>query len=103
MKTKNTPSVSRRTCLGQGALGSGLLLRSLATGLPVSWLLNPERAMAQQNMQRPQTLIFSTSSAGDPVNINCPGSYVQGVTNNPHLGAQQGRFGDQRVRAAAPG
>ena len=40
-----------------------------------------------------QTLILSTSSRGDPLNINCPESYVEGVTNLPRLPSSRGRFG----------
>ena len=79
-------TVNRRQALFGGGVGVSLLLRSLATGLPPAWLSAPRFALAQQmNEDLPQILIMSTSSQGDPVNINCPGSYVDGVTNNPIL------------------
>ena len=69
-------------------------------GLPPAWF---ERHIAQaQTMQPPQTLILSTSSAGDPVNANCPGSYVEGIFNNPILESRVVSYGQTRSRAAAP-
>jgi len=62
---------------GGGALG----LRALATGLPAWYLLNPRRATAQDLQcainarANLQYLIVSTSSNGDPLNCNCPGTY----------------------------
>ena len=77
---------SRRQAIFGGGVGMGLLLRGLATGLPPAWLSAPRFARAQEmNATPPQILIMSTSSSGDPVNINCPGSYVSGVENNPIL------------------
>ena len=81
---KQTPN--RRQALLGGGVGMSLLLRGLATGLPPAWLSAPRFARAQEmNAELPQILIMSTSSSGDPVNINCPGSYVSGVENNPIL------------------
>ena len=100
---KNDTNLSRRGFLGgTAAVGSTVLLQSLATGLPVSFLLNPNSVKAQDLNANLQTLIFSTSQAGDPVNVNCPGSYVNGVTNNPLLETSQSLFGEQRVRSATP-
>jgi hypothetical protein len=62
---------------GGGAIG----LRALATGLPAWYLLNPRRATAQDLQcaiaakTNLQYLIVSTSSNGDPLNCNCPGTY----------------------------
>ena len=74
--------VSRRETLLTGLFGAGYVgLRALATGLPPWFLLNPRRATAQDlqcmlNAQNNnQYLILSTSSNGDPVNCNCPGTY----------------------------
>ena len=77
---------SRRQILAGGAIGlGGLLLRSMAIGLPPAWLSRPLNAFGQEAGQSDlQTLILSTSSAGDPINANCPGSYVEGFENN-HL------------------
>ncbi len=66
--------IGRRAFLVGGLASSGLLLRSLATGLPPEFLINPARAQVPDGL--PQTLVLATSSAGDPVNANCPGSYV---------------------------
>ena len=54
-------------------------------GLPAWYLLNPRRATAQDlqcaiNAQdNLQYLIVSTSSNGDPLNCNCPGTYEAGA------------------------
>ena len=59
--------------------GQGLGLRALATGLPVGFLQRPLTASAQDytcaDKKRAQYLILSTSSAGDPLNANVPGTY----------------------------
>ena len=100
MKKKN---ISRRRFLGGSvAASSALLLQSMATGLPLNFLLNPSVATAQSMDAELQTLIFSTSQAGDPVNVNCPGSYRNGVTNNPLLEGVRAAYGGRQVRAAAP-
>jgi len=80
---------------------AGLLLRGLASGLPPAWLARPAFA---QDAEPPQTLILSVRSAGDPVNANCPGSYVPGVAHNPAatMAARDLRLGDVATRAAAP-
>lgn len=76
----------RRALFGAGALG----LRSLATGLPVSFLLDPEKALALGTCLTPtkaQHVILNTSSYGDPLNANVPGTYgVAGVFHNPDAG-----------------
>ena len=64
------------TLLGTGAVG----LRALATGLPVSFLLNPRRALADVPEAGPcpsnaQFIIFNTSGNGDPINASVPGTY----------------------------
>jgi hypothetical protein len=62
--------------LGTGGLG----LRSLATGLPMSLLRTSPSAWAME--PRPtRRLILVASSAGDPINANCPGSYVEGLVH----------------------
>lgn len=94
-------SLHRRSILkgGVGAMSS-LFIRGLASGIPTSYLMNPSLANAQAPAQTPQTLILSTSSRGDPININCPGSYTNGVLNNPDLETAQSSFGGERHRAA---
>src|SRR5580692_8231189 len=81
---------TRRQMMLETLFGSGLIgLRSLATGLPISFLLNPRKALADagpsSNPNTPQYLIFSTSGNGDPVNTNAPGTYnVPGSTQPVH-------------------
>lgn len=99
---KRSTQHSRRTFLkrGAGAFGA-LFVNSLASGLPVSFLLNPQRAAAQAQNMTSQTLILSTSSRGDPLNVNVPGAYREGVTNNPHLETSMASFGGQPQQAAS--
>ena len=66
-----------RTLLGAGGLG----LRALATGLPISFLLDPARALANGlpacgDRAKAQFFIFHTSGNGDPLNANVPGCYL---------------------------
>ncbi|MDW8281864.1 MAG: DUF1501 domain-containing protein [Myxococcales bacterium] len=73
-------NATRRHMIQGGLFGAGLIgLRSLATGLPISFLLRPSTALAEEtacaDRQRAQYLILSTSDAGDPVNSNVPGTY----------------------------
>ena len=103
MKTSKMSHLRRRQVLMGGAAGlSGLLLRSLAIGLPPAWLAKPLSAFGQENPNNMQTLILSTSSAGDPINANCPGSYVEGVENNTLLTPVDFMLGDTATRAAEP-
>src|SRR5262245_31004438 len=74
--------ITRREGLLAGLFGAGTIgLRALATGLPTWYLLNPSRATAQDltcainAKANLQYLIVSTSSNGDPLNCNCPGTY----------------------------
>ena len=63
------------TLFGAGAIG----LRALATGLPVSFLMNPRKALADTPAPcantKAQFMIFCTSGSGDPINANVPGTY----------------------------
>jgi uncharacterized protein (DUF1501 family) len=72
---KDNSKFGRRGALAAlaGASG-GLVLQSLATGIPASVLLNPLSAKAG-DVPTGKTLILSTSSQGDPVNANIPGTY----------------------------
>src|SRR5687767_11090787 len=80
---KNEGKTSRRDVLSLGLrgglFGAGLVgLRSLATGLPLPFLLRPTEATADEacaDAARAQYLVLSTSDAGDPVNGNVPGTY----------------------------
>ncbi|MEM9488088.1 MAG: DUF1501 domain-containing protein [Myxococcota bacterium] len=67
---------SRRDLLRGCLLGAGgLAIHSLATGLPVSFLRSGRVSHAQEADRDPTYLILALSSAGDPLNANCPGSY----------------------------
>ena len=76
--------MQRRTFIESTLFGTGYAgLRALATGLPASWFLRPLPALADESQAaegvdpgKAQYLILSTSSAGDPVNANVPGSYA---------------------------
>jgi len=76
--------LTRRETLLSSLLGSGMLgLRALASGLPVSLLMNPRRALAAADAAacvggvaaKVQYFIFNTSGAGDPINSSVPGTY----------------------------
>jgi len=74
--------LTRRNALLTGLFGSGYVgLKAMATGLPAWFLANPSKATAQglactiEARENLQYLIVSTSSAGDPMNCNCPGTY----------------------------
>jgi hypothetical protein len=70
--------LNRRQLLLSSLAGAGLVgLRSMATGLPVSFLLNPKKALADGACANTgaQFLILSMSANGDALNINVPGTY----------------------------
>jgi hypothetical protein len=92
---------TRRRLLKSAVLGAGLVgLRSLATGLPKSWILGDRVAHAETTT--PQFLILATSGQGDPLNANAPGSFVNGTQNNPlpELAAASVKFGESSYQAA---
>lgn len=102
----NKLSISRRQALKTALFGPGSIgLHSLATGLPISALLNgiPNTAHAAE-LATPQYLILISNAAGDPFNANAPGSYIEGVVNNPSPALAPTDFflGDQATTAAAP-
>jgi hypothetical protein len=69
------PRLLKTTVFGSTGFG----LRALATGVPAAFLARPlaPRAEVYQCADKPraQYLILSTSSAGDPMNCNVPGTY----------------------------
>ena len=74
--------LTRREALLEALFGVGYVgLASLATGLPAWFIANPRKATAQSldcaisARDNLQYLIVSASSAGDPINCNCPGTY----------------------------
>jgi uncharacterized protein (DUF1501 family) len=74
MNQKNF-KLGRRGMLGAFAtFGGGLILRSLATGIPAKVLLDPLSASAADTPSG-KMLILSSSSNGDPFNANVPGTY----------------------------
>ncbi len=83
--------------------GARLALAAAATGVPASFLLHRRMARADEGTE-PTFTIFHTSSRGEPVNVNAPGSYVDGAQNNPapSLAATPVPLGDQTVTGAAP-
>jgi hypothetical protein len=105
-------TITRRESLLTTLFGSGLIgLRALATGLPAWYLLNPRRATAQDltcmisAQANLQYLIVSTSSNGDPLNCNCPGSYTQSGVIHPQqaeVAQTQVTLGTQAFGAALP-
>ena len=69
--------VNRRKVLMSTLCGAGYVgLRSLATGIPAAVLLEGPRALADNNASRAQFMILATSSNGDPLNANAPGTYA---------------------------
>jgi hypothetical protein len=100
--------MNRRSLLGKTLFGTGALgLRALATGLPASFLLRPLAARADDfsctDKNRAQYLIISTSSAGDPLNANVPGTYdFPDIAHSPdpRMAATDFTLGGQSVKAA---
>ncbi len=71
--------LNRRRLLQGTLVGTGLIgLRAMATGLPISFLLDPASVRAQDacaDTTGAQYLILSMSAAGDALNCNVPGTY----------------------------
>ena len=85
-----TMDASRRQFLIRTLFGAGMLgLRSLATGIPMSILADPRRALAAGSTTAcppnpAQYILFSSSGNGDPVNANVPGAYAMtGIAHPP--------------------
>lgn len=88
---------------------AGLGLRSFVTGIPLSILANPRRAMAQNNevsraaANAAQFLVISSSQSGDPLNCNVPGTYVDSAVAHPvspAMAPTNFTLGGQQVTAA---
>ncbi|BCE01176.1 hypothetical protein [Marinicellulosiphila megalodicopiae] len=103
----------RRDLLKYISTGSAtVLLRSVVSGIPAAALLTmsaPSMAANSRNEEAmpPQFLMFSMRTEGDPMNINCPGSYDSGVdvvVNNPSpkLAPVEVSLGGQIHRASTP-
>jgi hypothetical protein len=115
VKVIETPAeLSRRELIMRTLFGAGWVgLRALATGLPISFLLDPRKALATNPAGPPaacasnpaaQYLILATSGQGDPINANCPGSYVTGIGHptDPSMAATSLKLGTTQTTAAAP-
>lgn len=106
------PAFSRRDLLRTALFGAGHVgLRALATGLPVWFLAAPRRASAADMecalsaKDRAQFLIVSSSSAGDALSCNCPGTYGSSAIIHPQqaeMAATDFMLGSSSVRAAKP-
>ena len=102
--------ISRRNLLLSTLLGTGYVgLRSLATGLPASLLVNPRRALADGNVPcgagKAQFVIFNTSGLGDPINASVPGTYEDSkIVHSPDPAMAPGpiTIGGKQFTAAAP-
>lgn len=103
--TSNTGGkMTRRGVLG--ALGSGTLLRSLATGIPASVLLRPMSAAAG-GPGNARVLILSADERGGPLNANAPGTYDLPPTEifhptDPSMAATPLMLGGLSTTAAKP-
>ena len=95
----------RRKMLYTALFGAGGLgLKSLATGIPMSILARPLAARAQ-DAATTRILILSSSSAGDPINANVPGTYEDPVVehpNGPEMAPTLMTIGGQQRTAAKP-
>jgi hypothetical protein len=104
--------ITRRDMLLSTLFGAGYVgLRSLATGLPASFLLGPRRALAQgmtaacSVTDKAQFVIFNTSGAGDPINASAPGTYDDpNIVHSPDpmMAPTSIMLGGQSFMAAAP-
>ena len=86
-------------------------LRAIATGLPAALIANPRKALATVpaetcvDASKAQYVIFSTSGAGDPINTNAPGTYID--TNivhpqDPTMAPTTLNLGNGSFKAATP-
>ncbi|HWA78104.1 MAG TPA: DUF1501 domain-containing protein [Polyangiaceae bacterium] len=104
--------LKRRDALLGALFGSGYIgLRALATGLPAWFLANPSRANAQElacainAKENMQYLIVSSSSSGDPLNCNVPGTYEAPEIIHPlqpEVAATPVTLGGKTLNAALP-
>jgi Protein of unknown function (DUF1501) len=102
--------INRRDVLRASALGTLVAgLRAAATGLPAWFLANPTKASAADmactiaNLDKLQFLVASTSSAGDPMSCNVPGTYEAAGIIHPtqaEFAATPFNFGTTSVKGA---
>jgi len=94
--------LSRREAILGTLFGAGWIgLRSLATGLPVSFLLDPRSALAQASTAPAQFLILSTSGSGDPMGCNVPGMYPDAYSATNKVAHPPAVPGDDTMDMAA--
>lgn len=97
--------LKRREMLYTALFGAGGLgLKSLATGIPISVLARPLAARAQDATPA-RILILSSSSAGDPINANVPGTYEDPAvehSNNALMAPTAMTIGGRQLTAAKP-
>jgi len=103
--------ITRRQAMMSTLFGAGYVgLRALATGVPASVLLHGRRAFADGASRCPdrskaQFIIFNTSSSGDPLNANVPGTYEDArITHSadPEMAATKLTLGGRATVAARP-
>ncbi len=104
--------ITRREALLTGLFGAGAVgLRALATGLPAWFIANPRRATAQSlqcaitAQDKLQYLIICVSSNGDPINCNCPGTYLDATAIHPQqaeMAPTAVQLGSKSFQAALP-
>ncbi len=102
--------VTRRQTLLTALFGTGYVgLRALATGLPAWFVSKPTAASADElacaidAKENLQYLVVSTSSAGDSISCNCPGTYDASAVIHPaqaEFAATSFSLGDKAVSAA---
>jgi hypothetical protein len=105
---ENTMKLTRRSLIKKSIFGAGTLgLKALATGLPAAFVSRPLEALAQDfactDKNRAQYLIIATSSAGDPLNANVPGTYAFpdiAHSPDPRMAGADFALGGKTVRAA---
>ena len=102
--------MTRRQALIHSLFGVGLVgLRSVATGIPISILLDPRRALATGMACPPtgtsQFLILNSSYLGDAINTNVPGTYTNSKIAHPQdptMAPTSMTVGGQAYTAALP-
>ena len=104
---------SRREALLSTLFGAGCVgLRAVATGLPVSLLLDPRKALADTSgamgcpdPSKAQFIVMSTCGTGDPINANVPGTYDDPMivhSQDPAMAPTTLTIQGQQYTAAAP-
>jgi hypothetical protein len=105
-------NLTRRQALMSSLFGAGALgLRALATGLPLSLIVDPRRALADGttgacgDASKAQFIIFQTSGNGDAINASVPGTYEDAQivhSPDPSMAPAQISIAGQTYTAATP-